>query len=207
MVGNVARTPRPRTGLQATLEVRWNEARERVLREIPAGHPYRQAANLMKGEIEIDQMEDAVARYHRENAPPTPDPYVKHFTNKVTELRQVYHRTWMVVRAAQQQLTRTADGWRHQLLNDIPQNGLAAPEEASSDYLEFRSADDAKVAEAAWQQKALNLEALHSGLRAALEFDSSPRDVQNSLLLEALFKRVLALEQQSVIPLQRRTRK
>jgi hypothetical protein len=197
VVGNVARTPRPRTGLQAGLDTRWNEAREKVLQEIPPGHPYRQAANLMKGEIEIDQMEDAISKYHAENAPRPPDPAFERLSRKAFEWRQRYHRTWMAVREIQQQLGRTVDGWRHVLLGDLPANAMTIPEQASSEPPELRTFTEARAAEQEWEAKTLQLEAFYTALRGVREFDTSPKEIQNSLLLEALFKRVAALEARS----------
>jgi hypothetical protein len=65
MVGNVQCLPRPRVGLQGSLDERYEAARERVLHRIPAGHPLRTAANGMKSEIAIDQMDDAIAAYEQ----------------------------------------------------------------------------------------------------------------------------------------------
>lgn len=70
MVASVARTPRPRVGLDAAAPLfqRWQRMQQRVLAEIPEGNPLRGTANLMCAERSIDQMEDAIAEARHQQA-------------------------------------------------------------------------------------------------------------------------------------------
>jgi hypothetical protein len=208
MVSNIGRQYRPRTGLQAPLRERWEAARSRLTRIAPDYHPARSALLLQMGEYEIDCIEDEIAKLERErNQATAPDPAIQAASAELSALKQRYHTAWLKLQEAQKKLRWTAQSWRHQLLADVPDK-FVMPQQISptTGTDDFHSVAEARMAVKNFLPVVLAIEDTLSQAEGALAFDNQPLDCQCRDLIEALFKRVAALEAQRAIPQQRRIR-
>jgi hypothetical protein len=201
MPGIPGRIHRPRLGLEGArpIQQRWEEARQRVLREIPEGNPLRAAANLFMDELNIDAMHDAVTKYTDEKtlAAQPSDPRIEPAVDELRHLRTRYSTAWERLRKAQKLLALVVSRPRHQILQDIPPDFAQAAPQISmsvSDWPEIKTFADARSLVHQMQEMVTHIEGRLAQLDYAMTIESKTLDERNELCIEALFRRFIENE-------------
>jgi hypothetical protein len=215
MVGNVARSYRPRLGIQQPLRERWETLRERVSHALPNQHPDRSVLQLPCDEWAVDAMEDALTKYESDKAAADYEPpsaALKAAFDEIGDLRRRYARAHAELLERQKTIRRVANDRVHLIMRDIPVNALDEfpPMSLSVDnHPRYSISSIAAARKEAGEQltRTMFIEGLVRQLRDALHFHSLPESERALLLIDALhdglqvvFARIEALEEKLAPP-------
>lgn len=187
--------PKYRTGLVggAPLQVRAEEAREMVRREIPASHRLADVANEMVSEFMVDHCWAAVEAYRAEKAAaaPEPSPMLRDAWNERSTFLTRFNQAVHELRQAQAWLRGAArDDWKHQVLGDLSADCFTTSVEPLPTATSIPDPlQDVQEARAAAKDLRLRLEwitGLVAQVREAQQFDSLPKGDQALVLIRKL---------------------
>ena len=191
----VIRPPRPRLGIQASLESRWREKLDE-LHAVAPGLPWGQPMT----EGNLDFLEDLIARKHRETAPPPDDPLLVSARSDLRQLTNEDRALVLFIKNAQGRLQLLVNDWRIKKLGLLKADCLTVPL-GLGEWPEFHSAREVKEAERALLPRLQFLRSIKAQIDAVFAFLKLPADEQSLELAranvaydEALLARVVALE-------------
>ncbi len=204
MVASVQAVPRARIGIDQgrPLNVRWEELRARVCREIPLDHQLRGTANSPCSEGSVDAMRDALERWRYEAAiaavPPDYDsPPWQRVRDAGMNLRKRYHEAWCGLQQTNSKIYQGAVC--HQILEDVVPDYQVLPRRiftANDEFPRCQSVTEEMAANKAFESEVLAIEAKFNAVTAALASQAAwaglPEVTRN--LFEAMLGRLIKCE-------------
>lgn len=181
------------------IDVRAQEARERLWRAIPASHPLREVANQPADDISIIQMDEAVEKYRAEQAAAAaPDPRHRIAIDELWNLKKCWNEVATEIQTAQRRwLQFAADNWKHVLRKSITADMYTEVAPFPMAVGEDRAFDSYDTARAAAKDLFPRLQwarGVLSQIHDAQTFDSLDRASQSLELIQALIAENTALK-------------
>jgi hypothetical protein len=181
-----------RTGHQAPLEQRWEEAVAQLQKLSPGA-----TVGGPRTELGLDAIAEQITRLTR--PPAEPDPAIRAASQELTDLERRYHSAWLSIKQLQKQLRTAASRPTHQILKDIPPNAFADVGDAvdmSVGRHPFHNAREMRREVEKFLPAVLNIEALYTQLSAALAVDHNDNssDGLDRRLILALHGRIEELD-------------
>jgi hypothetical protein len=190
MVTSVARVHRPRivSGLRPLAE-RFQDTVDYASRVIPEGDPERSCLTLSVSETNLDRINDAIVRSkERRYALVEPSPELRRGRKEVYDLMVTHDRLVGDLKSAQQRwLWRAKLDWKHKLLRSLRADMVDLPPLMipNWDPDKYPDAPSARLAAREIFAKLQHVETLVAAINNAMQFDSTPPELQSEHLIHA----------------------